>query len=69
MVFINFEKGKGTVLSSIRGDLGGQTIDLFVDLGDLEPFSLNGEVGAVVASLCSSDRRRGKKYFFSFKIP
>ncbi|KAK0596503.1 hypothetical protein LWI29_016334 [Acer saccharum] len=48
-----------------KGDAG---IDLYVDLGGLEPFFRNGKVGAIVASSCPSARRGGKKIYFPSRI-
>ncbi|KAK0576919.1 hypothetical protein LWI29_025372 [Acer saccharum] len=59
MVFINFDKDKGVLgfdLSSMGSDLGGPAIDLYVDLGDLEPFFRNGKVGANIARQKDDDK-------------
>ena len=72
VVFINFDKGnglEGSGLSPMGDDLSGPAIDLYVDLGDLEPLFQKGKVGEIVTSPCPSDRRWGKKRFFSFKNP
>ena len=68
-VYVNFDKDKGLLGSGLcptGGDLGGLAIDLYVDLGELEPFFRNGKMGADVASSSSFARRCGKKNFFSF---
>ncbi|KAK0599518.1 hypothetical protein LWI29_005991 [Acer saccharum] len=70
-VYINFEKDKGSIGSALCpvGDvLSGPAIDLYVDLGDFEPFFGNEKMGDDVVSLSSSARRRGKKNFFPSKI-
>ncbi|KAI9201250.1 hypothetical protein LWI28_020734 [Acer negundo] len=46
-VYINFEKDKGSIgsgLCLVGGDLSGPTIDLYVDLGDFEPFYRIGKI-------------------------
>ncbi|KAK0599959.1 hypothetical protein LWI29_010201 [Acer saccharum] len=66
-IYINFEKDKGLLgsgLCPVGDDLGSPAIDLYVDLGDLEPFFRNGKMGADVASSSPTARRRGKKIFF-----
>ncbi|KAK3228033.1 hypothetical protein Dsin_007895 [Dipteronia sinensis] len=71
VVYINFQKGKGLLGSSlcpVGGDLGGPAIDLYVDLRGLEPFFRNEKVRAIVASPCPSARRRGKKNYFPSRI-
>ncbi|KAK3218705.1 hypothetical protein Dsin_012675 [Dipteronia sinensis] len=59
---------KGSGLSSVGGDLGGPSIDLFVDLGDLDHFFRDTKVGAIDASPCSFDRKREKMIFFLSRI-
>ncbi|KAK0580030.1 hypothetical protein LWI29_035390 [Acer saccharum] len=71
VVFINFDKGNGLVgfgLSPMEDDLEGPAIDLYVDLGDLEPLFRKGKVGEIVASPGPSDRKWGKKEFFPLRI-
>ncbi|KAK0598903.1 hypothetical protein LWI29_000570 [Acer saccharum] len=62
------KKSYGSGLNPVGSDFGGPAIDLYVDLGDLEPLYRKGSVGKMVASLCSSDRRREKKVFFPLRI-
>ncbi|KAK0596728.1 hypothetical protein LWI29_018455 [Acer saccharum] len=51
----------GSGLNPVGSDLGDPAIDLYVDLGDLEPLYRKGSEGKIIASPCSSDRRREKK--------
>ena len=62
VVYINFEKGRG-ILGSGLSSMGGSAIDLYVDLGDLNPLFQKGKVGEIGASLCHSERRRKKGLF------
>ena len=49
VVFINFDKDRGVLGSGLNSVGIGPAIDLFVDLGDLEPFFSEGKAGASIA--------------------
>ena len=60
VVYFNFEEDKDP-----KGvNFGGSAIDLFVDLGGLEPFVRKGKVGNSADSLCPFVGRRSNKNFF-----
>ena len=60
MVYINFKEGKDLK----EDNFGDPTIDLFVDLGGLEPFVRKGDVEESVVSSCPPVARRKNKNFF-----